>query len=699
MSIFIFHKTAFFTAITLPVILIACQSEIVGIKHHTPITSVTTEHSTLTPIVTAVIDTETVEPEHLNALTSPPKPQNTVAATKVPSPTQKPGLDYESIKSIPTNPIFIPKRTPEPKPYVAPHSEPPIAQPPDRHLENLGRRLVIGHANTEVIKYPPPLTVGQDVDFWVSRDNGSTNVQGTVSHISENAYWIFEKGYEPDALKIAQVAKRFEIDVWPVITGIFGSPLTPGIDGDARIVIYTAVLREGVAGYFSAADSYTKEIMPKSNEREAIYMSANRVDLTSDEYMSVIAHELQHACHFAIDPGEDSWVNEGLSEVAADLAGFPRSAAPAFAKLPSTSLTAWAQDISISVANYGAAHLFFTFLATHYGDNQIIKAIAAEQKDGIESIDLALTAAGFNVSADDVYADWLIANFLNTNDGRYRYSEHIKFPPIKDHFLQVPDTYTGSVRAYGASYLDINGGLGTISIKLFGDPKTPLLNNPPHSGKQCWWTNQGDSIDSTLTRSIDLRSVDSATLKYWIDYDIEELWDYAYVMISADNGATWNIVETDRSTNSNPNGNAYGPGLTGTSDGWIQDSLDLSNYAGTEILLRLEYITDDAVFSKGACFDDFEIEEIGWYDDTSSNDEWVAEGFVLVNETVPTQYLVQLIHQKNDREPEIFRMPVDAAGRGEFKIEQVEHNDTLVVIISSVNRLTTLPTEYTITVN
>ncbi|GIT58344.1 MAG: hypothetical protein Ct9H300mP19_02920 [Dehalococcoidia bacterium] len=45
---------------------------------------------------------------------------------------------------------------------------------------------------------------------------------------------------------------------------------------------------------------------------------------------------------------------------------------------------------------------------------------------------------------------------------------------------------------------------------------------------------------------------------------------------------------------------SYGPGLTGNSMGWVQDSVDISSYAGQEILIRFEYITDDAIFLKAS---------------------------------------------------------------------------------------------------
>lgn len=543
-----------------------------------------------------------------------------------------------------------------------------------------------------------PLTLGQQIEFWVSRDGGSVLVNGVVSYISDNAYWVFENGYEPDPDDIAEVAGNFESDVWPAVTDVFGPPLTPGIDGDDRMVVYTSVLRTGVAGYFSAADSYPKEIRPHSNQREALYMSANRVNLTSTEYLSVIAHELQHATHFATDSSEDSWINEGLSEIAAEIAGFARSAASAFVRAPATSLTAWAQDITVSAANYGAANLFFAFLASYYGGNDMLAAIAANQEDGIASIDSSLAQQGYDVTADDVYADWLIANYLSTNEGPYGYDEH-SFPPVRNIYKRAPDTLSGSVKSYGANYVVTSSGSGMMTVGFQGEPETALLSDAPFSGETCWWANHGDSIDSTLTRSVDLSSVDTATLKYWVNYEIEEFWDYAYVMVSTNDGSTWDILDTNRAINYNPNGNAYGAGLTGTSLGWVQDFVDISEYAGQEVLLRFEYLTDDAVFSKGACFDDFEIPEINWFDDTSTAGDWISNGFAQVEETIPTQYLIQVIHEKDAGDPVVYQMPIDINATGQLTIQGVGDDDLVVAVISAVTRNSTTPTDYTLTID
>ncbi len=688
------------TLVALVAVIGACQNESSG-QDATARTAASTSTTPAqnTPVVTV-------------AATSAPAASSTPiqpgAPTPTPPPTVTPTTKYSepvaptpTSTRVPVTPITIPKVTPTPTatPAIIPAPpEPILPAPPDRDLQDLGKRLVPGYAEPKTDLASDPLILGQQIDFWVSRDGGSVLVSGVVSYISDNAYWVFENGYEPDPDDIAEVAGKFESDVWPSVTGVFGLPLTPGIDGDDRMVVYTSVLRTGVAGYFSAADSYPKEIRPHSNQREALYMSANRVNLTSTEYLSVIAHELQHATHFATDSSEDSWINEGLSEISAEIAGFARSAASSFVRAPATSLTAWAQDITVSAANYGAANLFFAFLASHYGGNDMLAAIAANQEDGIASIDSSLAQQGYDVTADDVYADWLIANYLSTNEGPYGYDEH-SVPPVRNIYKRAPDTLSGSVKSYGANYIVTSSGSGMMTVGFQGEPETALLNDAPFSGETCWWANHGDSIDSTLTRSVDLRSVDEATLKYWVNYEIEEFWDYAYVMVSTNNGSTWDILDTNRAINYNPNGNAYGAGLTGTSLGWVQDFVDISEYAGQEVLLRFEYLTDDAVFSKGACFDDFEIPEIGWFDDTSSAGDWISNGFAQVEETIPTQYLVQVIHEKDAGDPVVYQMPIDINATGQLTIQGVGDDDLVVAVISAVTRNSTTPTDYTLTID
>jgi hypothetical protein len=269
--------------IALLAVVIGCSTPVIDASPTEEATA-TSQSATAVSLPTEASEVATVTPE------ISPSP-TTGIQTPEPISTPKP-VD----QSQPTQ--ISPTATPE---FIPAQPEPIIPAPPDRDLQELGKRLVPGYTDSKTVVASEPLLVGDNLNFWVSRDAGSVTVNGTVSHISEHAYWVFETGYEPDPSDIEEVASNFESDVWPAVTQVFGTPLTPGIDGDDRMVVYTAVLRSGVAGYFSAADSYPKEIRPHSNQREALYMSADRLNLSGTEYLSVIAHELQHAIHFATD--------------------------------------------------------------------------------------------------------------------------------------------------------------------------------------------------------------------------------------------------------------------------------------------------------------------------------------------------------------------------------------------------------------
>ena len=139
--------------------------------------------------------------------------------------------------------------------------------------------------------------------------------------------------------------------------------MTPGRPFRSNPILHSQ-LRGGLAGYYNASDQYSKTVFPFSNEREIIYMDINS-PLDSEAYLGTLTHELQHAIHWTSDSSEETWVNEGLSEVAKGLVGYEMSFIDYFTKLPTTSLTAWPLGNVSSREHYGAASLFIEYLAQH----------------------------------------------------------------------------------------------------------------------------------------------------------------------------------------------------------------------------------------------------------------------------------------------------------------------------------------------
>ncbi len=94
------------------------------------------------------------------------------------------------------------------------------------------------------------------------------------------------------------------------------------------------------------------------------------------------------------------------------------------------------------------------------------------------------------------------------------------------------------------------------------------------------------------------------SLKVNLFFDIETNWDYAYVEVSED-GINFTPLPSMITTETNPNGNNRGHGITGSSlDSWIEAGFDLSAYVGLEVYFRFSYYTDQSVLGEGIYFDD-----------------------------------------------------------------------------------------------
>lgn len=157
-------------------------------------------------------------------------------------------------------------------------------------------------------------------------------------------------------------------------------------------------------------------------------------------------------------------------------------------------------------------------------------------------------------------------------------------------------------------------------ISVLPDAKRDRVLGTPFAGQQMFWSTEGDNLETTMTKA----GVSGTNLTAKVDYDIELDWDYAYLEASKDNGATWQTVPTNRSTNTNPNTQNEGNGITGTSAGWVDLTATLP--AGTNAV-RFRYWTDVAEVERGLLVDDIAID--GTVIGTAETDAegWVFDGF------------------------------------------------------------------------
>ena len=140
---------------------------------------------------------------------------------------------------------------------------------------------------------------------------------------------------------------------------------------------------------------------------------------------------------------------------------------------------------------------------------------------------------------------------------------------------------------------------------LLPDKEVESNIGAPYEGSNFYYSGAGDDLDNFMTKAVTLPA--GATLTAKVRYEIELDWDYAYVVASTDGGATWTGVETNLSTDTDPNGQNFGNGITGSSGGnWVDLTADLSPYSG-DVMLGFRYWTDGAVVESGISIDNISI--------------------------------------------------------------------------------------------
>ncbi len=619
-------------------------------------------------------------------------------------------------KPTPSGPTATPFPSPTPAPGATPVShltteeliqsvEVPINDPID-----LAARLrpELGAVPRVVNDAPSDYEEGDVISFWVSNSDTDENWQIDAELVvkGKHVYMWREVGSKVREKDLRKAAKFFDEQIYPTDREFFGSEWSPGIDDDPRLhVLHARGLGDTIAGYFSSADEIPRAIHPYSNEKEMFYINVDNNKPGSDFYNGTLAHEFQHMIHWYQDKNEESWMNEGASELAMQLNGLRRdslfSPDSAFAENPDLQLNTW-PDTDESYAHYGNAYLFMSYFLSRFGEDAT-KALVADDKNGMDAVDDVLRQFGAGMTADDFFADWVVANWLDdpkAADGRWDYPDYRvdRMTPVAE-FDALPVSYSDTVHQYAADYYTIPVDGDSVTITFSGDTQTRLAATDAHSGQWAWWSNRVDESDTRLTLPVDLTGTEKATLHYFTWYDIEELWDYAYVEVSEDGGRTWTLLETERTTRENPNGNAYGPGYTGKSlgdfAGWVEEQVDLSPYAGRAILVRFEYVTDAAVTQPGMFIDDVSIPEIGYYQDFENGPgRWESEGWLLTNNILQERWLVQVIEQRGAHDVVIHRIEVGPDGRGELRLTGLDDFYDLVLVVSALAPVTVEEASY-----
>jgi len=383
----------------------------------------------------------------------------------------------------------------------------------------------------------------------------------------------------------------------------------------------------------------------------------------SDLYEGVIAHELEHLLHNYSDPGELSWVDEGLADFAIFLNGYDVGGShltyhQVFHR--ETSLTRWGGGLE----NYGAAYTFMQYLWEQAGGNGdgtftpdstydgtagdlLIKLIFEDPADGMDGVQNAIDA--YNVAghpgrdsdlpdADQLFKQWAVAIYLDDEGSDLYDIKAVDFgdPAFTSWTVDIanevfwdkrgqyvgalPDARWDRLRnrpdptalPFGTSYETFRNPGPTFSLEFQGEPETRIA---PHSEPTHWYAGYASQSDHVL--DVQTPVTGGETLDFWTWYFIEEGWDFGFV--EAQVGGEWQTIPLSEvgggvvTTDDDPHGNnEEGNGLTGTSGGeYFVDDPEYIHVTGTvpagATALRFRYSTDAAYLDTGWFIDDVTV--------------------------------------------------------------------------------------------
>jgi hypothetical protein len=536
-----------------------------------------------------------------------------------------------------------------------------------------------------ITSFDPANPGSQDVVFWKESAGGSATLWVAWDYLV--THWGRQDVVTCDQLTYLQGEMDSIVDT---DTYYFGDYVErPAGNPNIDVMVYN-IVDEGffdptfpfyIAGFFWASvnDTFNRNMVFIDS-----YDWANRLGQDAARpflYEGTVAHELEHLIHRDQDEDEDSWIDEGMADLAEYLNGYdhPDSHVVYYMAFHRTPLTVWGGGLE----SYGASYLFQLYLLENYGSGGCAEVVCPtgwnntwtlkeihEQANSIAGVENS-TEAVFN----DLFDSWIVANYLDdpgeTGAGGFPigYNEIDLTPYVSttygpwsiergisdiynaDHHGNLPisryyggfisgtvEYPVGDLAPYAPVYGLYKGMEPEMGIFLRGNATSGVA---PNSGSYEAASGGGHGLtDRTLALGQSFNLPTGGTLGFATWFDIEEEWDYGFVEASTDGGTSWTPLPGNitRVSNNPNNSTAWANSLvsgqastdtaiTGNSGGWVSASFALP--ADDDLMLRFNYYTDEAVNGQGWFIDDVSIDGFadGFEDGTGAN--WDLGGWTV----------------------------------------------------------------------
>lgn len=336
-------------------------------------------------------------------------------------------------------------------------------------------------------------TTGFFVDQYYSA-NSEQSISAVLVKDINNAYFYVEKLFweskgQQEKNEILELIEKLSVnyryEIYPTLTNAFGTESIPGYD--AKLTVLFHPMKSEALGYTRTADGYEKITNPFSNQREMVYLNADKIK--EPLLKESLAHEFMHLITFsqkekAYGTVEDTWLNEARSEYAVTLLGYNDEDKETyldkrisdFINNSSDSLTEWRN----SNYDYGIVSLFTHYLVEKYGSEILVDSLHSEKK-GIESINEALEENKRNVTFSQIFSDFSVAIYINDCSVSDKYcfkNERLKNVRILPYSNFLPFSGNSSlsinqtIKNWSSQWQKFSGGGENLKIEV----KSPLEN-------------------------------------------------------------------------------------------------------------------------------------------------------------------------------------------------------------------------------
>lgn len=542
--------------------------------------------------------------------------------------------------------------------------------PPHDYFETAVR--LGGYSLSERTISVDPYQVGDRRLFYT--DAGEVRAR-LVAQTAHTYFWI-EEGLAVDESAVTAAAHKLETEYYPRLTGLFGAEWRPGVDGDPHFSVLHVRLDSDTLelGYFSDVDEYPQALYPESNQQEIVYLNMSQLKVGEPLYEGTLVHELQHLIQWRVDPNESAWLDEGLSQLAELYVGLETADTAAYLRHPHIRLNSWDYDERIIDAYYAGAYLFAVYLWEQWGETAV-RELARHPANGMAAVESVRRGYDPERNLARLMADWATANYLDDPAAGPAYHYRHLDPPRPATAVTIstfPFVQSDTLNQFGVHYLELDAG-SAVTLTFAGDTITSLLPPPPAGDAPIWLAPAMNEMGASLTAPLDLRRVSAATLAFNAWYDLETDWDFAYVAVSPD-GEKWTVLEPNHG-----GWGEYGRAFNGrsgdaASTGWVRERISLDQYAGQQIWIRFEVLTDAAITGQGFAVSGVRVPEVA----ETAVGPWQAAGFVAVDTPLPQQWALQLV--ENGSSPRVRPLPLNDFNQGRWRLDLGEEGGTLIVI-------------------